>query len=171
MGEGEQILRIEIGGRSQMRRDEAREEVLLETRIVGDDRATAQQLRDLTLHGRQVGGGVEVIVAKPGESLDRERQRNRIVGIDQALEGVHASDRRVEEHHAKLENRRALVADQAGRFEVYDRQRSRETREVRQSVEIDSQLAGVAPNEGQLRVLSRMTSGVPRPKPRSAVTR
>jgi len=120
VGEGEQVLGVEIARVGELARHEAAQELALEIGVVGHDDAALEdaghEMGDL-LEARRVR---DVVIVQAGETLDGRRKRSR--RLHQGLQGARFDPRpgSVEEKHTELENLGASIRGQPRGLEIHD---------------------------------------------------
>jgi len=142
MGDGEQFLGIEVASLIEGRRHEVRQEVAFEARVVRHDGAPVESPGDGRGQARDPRSLGYVRVRQTGQSL--HCARNRDVGSDQALEGRHRGDAGLRQDDPHLQDRSAAIPRESGGLQIDDRQRSGHPQKVRESAEVDPQIARVS---------------------------
>jgi hypothetical protein len=147
MRDREQVLRVEVAQLFELGGDEAREEVALEVRVVGDDGAPREGLCDGPSERGDLRCAGYVGVGESRQAL--HGTRHRAARANQALESRQRGALGLDQHQPDLEDLGAGIARESGGLEVDDRQRAHRPDEVRQRAQVDLQLAGIAPRRQQ----------------------
>ena len=136
IGQGQQVLGVEVGGATERGRDEARQEVALEIGVVGDQGAAVEGREDARRHLRHARRVGEVGVAQPGEG--RDRARHSPGRAEARLGHPHATG--IEQYAAQLDGLGArALARKARGLEVDDGQRAARGEEGRQRLEVETE--------------------------------
>jgi hypothetical protein len=151
----EQVLRVEVARAAELRGHLAREEVALEVRVVGHERARGERLGDRLRDRFEARRPREVPGGEARQALDRAREP--APGREERRERADPRRAGVEQERAELDDLGARVAREPGRLEVDDRERAVGGEPRRQDLEVDAEVPGLAPlgREERLRLRRR----------------
>ncbi len=141
MGQREEIQGVEEARLGESLGHESGEEGALELRVVGDDDAPFECGSEGRHQLVEERSEADVLVAEPGESLDRPGQRSP--GTDERAQGEDARSARVDEQGAELEDLRALVRRETGGLQVHHRERTHAGGEAGEHLGVEPEDAGL----------------------------